>query len=59
MLIDPGRPSARTRRDKAGRGHARRPFAYSGDAPLTGEFTVERLGDGRFTCTGRCSRAFA
>jgi microcystin degradation protein MlrC len=23
-----------------------------GDAPLKGEFTVERLGDGKFTCTG-------
>ena len=23
-----------------------------GDAPLSGEFTVERLADGRFTCTG-------
>jgi microcystin degradation protein MlrC len=23
-----------------------------GDSPLSGEFTVERLGDGRFTCTG-------
>jgi microcystin degradation protein MlrC len=26
--------------------------AIPGDAPLAGEFTVERLGDGRFTCTG-------
>jgi len=23
-----------------------------GDAPFEGEFTVEKLGDGRFTCTG-------
>jgi microcystin degradation protein MlrC len=29
-----------------------------GDAPFTGEFTVERLGDGRFTCTGPMFRGF-
>jgi microcystin degradation protein MlrC len=29
-----------------------------GDAPLTGEFTVERLGDGRFTCTGPMFKGF-
>jgi len=30
----------------------------AGDAPLAGEFTVERLGDGRFTCTGPMFRGF-
>jgi microcystin degradation protein MlrC len=29
-----------------------------GDAPFTGEFTVERLGDGRFTCTGPMFKGF-
>jgi microcystin degradation protein MlrC len=29
-----------------------------GDAPLLGEFTVERLGDGRFTCTGPMFKGF-
>lgn len=29
-----------------------------GDAPLTGEFTVERLGDGHFTCTGPMFKGF-
>ncbi|TAK49252.1 MAG: M81 family peptidase [Betaproteobacteria bacterium] len=29
-----------------------------GDAPFAGEFTVERLGDGRFTCTGPMFRGF-
>jgi microcystin degradation protein MlrC len=29
-----------------------------GDAPLKGEFTVERLGDGRFTCTGPMFKGF-
>jgi microcystin degradation protein MlrC len=29
-----------------------------GDAPLAGEFTVERLGDGRFTCTGPMFQGF-
>jgi microcystin degradation protein MlrC len=29
-----------------------------GDAPLEGEFTVERLGDGQFTCTGPMFRGF-
>ena len=30
----------------------------AGDAPLAGEFTVERLGDGRFTCTGPMFKGF-
>jgi microcystin degradation protein MlrC len=29
-----------------------------GDAPLNGEFTVERLADGRFTCTGPMFKGF-
>jgi microcystin degradation protein MlrC len=29
-----------------------------GDAPLQGEFTIERLGDGRFTCTGPMFKGF-
>jgi microcystin degradation protein MlrC len=29
-----------------------------GDAPLAGEFTVERLADGRFTCTGPMFNGF-
>jgi microcystin degradation protein MlrC len=29
-----------------------------GDAPFLGEFTVERLGDGRFTCTGPMFKGF-
>ena len=32
--------------------------AIPGDAPLNGEFTVERLGDGRFTCTGPMFKGF-
>jgi len=30
----------------------------SGDAPLDGEFTVERVGDGRFSCTGPMFKGF-
>jgi microcystin degradation protein MlrC len=30
----------------------------AGDAPFEGEFTVERLGDGRFTCTGPMFKGF-
>ena len=29
----------------------------AGDSPLEGEFTVEQLGDGKFTCTGPMSSA--
>jgi microcystin degradation protein MlrC len=29
-----------------------------GDAPFTGEFAVERLGDGKFTCTGPMFKGF-
>lgn len=30
----------------------------AGDSPCEGEFTVERLGDGRFTCTGPMFKGF-
>lgn len=30
----------------------------AGDAPFAGEFSVERLGDGRFTCTGPMFKGF-
>ncbi len=30
----------------------------AGDSPLEGEFTVERLGDGKFTCTGPMFKGF-
>ena len=60
MLIDPG--SAR-RAHEVGQGNTAA-FTLGGlscipaDAPLAGEFTVERLGDGRFTCTGPMFRGF-
>lgn len=60
MLIDA--PSAR-RAHEAGQG-ATAAFALgglsriAGDSPLSGEFTVERLGDGRFTCTGPMFKGF-
>ena len=58
----PGKPrSGRTRQGRGRRcafalgGRSRRP----GHTPLAGEFTVERLGDGRSRAPGRCSAAFA
>ncbi len=60
MLIDP--ESAR-RAHEAGQG-ATLAFALGGksrvvgDAPFAGEFTVERLGDGQFTCTGPMFKGF-
>lgn len=60
LLIDPA--SAERARD-AGQG-ATLTFALGGrsnvpgDAPLEGEFTVERIGDGRFTCTGPMFKGF-
>jgi microcystin degradation protein MlrC len=60
MLIDPG--SAR-RAHEAGQG-ASIGFKLGGlskvvgDAPFAGEFTVERLGDGRFTCSGPMFKGF-
>ena len=60
LLIDP--PSAR-RAHEAGRG-ATLDFALGeisgvpGHVPLAGRFTVERLGDGRFTCTGPMFKGF-
>ncbi|HEU4351702.1 MAG TPA: M81 family metallopeptidase [Burkholderiales bacterium] len=60
MLIDPG--SAR-RAHEAGQGNTAALAlgglsGIPGDAPLPGEFVVERLGDGRFTCTGPMFRGF-
>jgi microcystin degradation protein MlrC len=60
MLIDP--PSAK-RAHEAGQG-ATLEFALGeisgvpGHVPLAGRFTVERLADGRFTCTGPMFRGF-
>jgi len=60
MLIDA--PSAR-RAHEVGVGHTA-VFALGGlskipgDSPLAGEFTVERVGDGRFTCTGPMFKGF-
>jgi microcystin degradation protein MlrC len=54
MLID---PASAQRAHDAGQG-ASVVFSLGGksripgDSPLSGEFTVERLGDGKFTCTG-------
>jgi len=60
MLID---PASAQRAHEAGQGST---VVFSmgglsripGDAPLKGEFTVERLGDGRFTCTGPMFKGF-
>jgi microcystin degradation protein MlrC len=60
LLID---PAAAKKAHEAGQG-ATIPFSLGGksgirgDAPLAGEFTVERLGDGRFTCTGPMFKGF-
>ena len=60
MLIDA--PSAR-RAHEVGQGYASvfslgGASRIAGDSPLSGEFTVERLGDGRFTCTGPMFKGF-
>ena len=60
MLIDPA--SAR-RAHEAGQGACidftlGATSGLPGHSPLTGRFTVERLGDGRFTCTGPMYRGF-
>jgi microcystin degradation protein MlrC len=60
LLID---PASAQRAHEAGQGST---IAFSlggksnvkGDAPFAGEFTVERLGDGRFTCSGPMFRGF-
>jgi len=60
MLID---PQSATHAHEAGQGTTLA-FALggrsgiAGDAPLHGQFTVERLGDGRFTCTGPMFHGF-
>jgi microcystin degradation protein MlrC len=60
LLID---PDAARRAHQAGQGAT---LAFSlggrsriaGDAPFEGEFNVERLGDGKFTCTGPMFKGF-
>ena len=60
LLID---PAAAKRAHEAGKGAT---LAFSlgglsaipGDSPLAGEFTIERLGEGRFTCTGPMFQGF-
>jgi len=60
MLID---PASAQRAHEVGQGNTS-VFSLGGlsripgDAPLSGEFTVERLGDGRFTCTGPMFKGF-
>lgn len=60
LLID---PASAARAHEAGQG-ATLEFALGsisgvpGHVPLVGRFTVERLGDGRFTCTGPMFRGF-
>jgi microcystin degradation protein MlrC len=60
MLIDP----ASAERAHAAGLHSTLDFSLggksgiAGDAPLAGEFTVERLGDGRFTCSGPMFKGF-
>jgi microcystin degradation protein MlrC len=60
LLID---PAAALRAHEAGR-NAVLNFslggrsAVAGDGPFGGEFVVERLGDGRFTCTGPMYKGF-
>ncbi len=60
LLID---PESAARAHEAGHG-ATLSFALGGrsrvvgDAPFGGEFSVERLGDGRFTCTGPMFHGF-
>jgi microcystin degradation protein MlrC len=60
LLVD---PASASRAHEAGKGAT---IAFSlggfsgipGDSPLRGEFTVERLGDGAFTCTGPMFKGF-
>jgi microcystin degradation protein MlrC len=60
LLID---PASASRAHEAGKG-ATTGFSLggfsgiAGDSPLGGEFTVERLGDGQFTCTGPMFKGF-
>jgi microcystin degradation protein MlrC len=60
LLID---PRSAERAHEAGQG-ATLEFSLggrsgvAGDGPCEGEFTVERLGDGRFTCTGPMFKGF-
>ena len=60
MLID---PASAQRAHEAGQGSSP-VFSLGGrsripgDSPLSGEFTVERIGDGRFTCSGPMFKGF-
>jgi microcystin degradation protein MlrC len=60
LLID---PASASRAHEAGKG-ATTGFSLggfsgiAGDSPLGGEFTVEHLGDGQFTCTGPMFKGF-
>ena len=60
LLID---PAAANRAHEAGQG-ATLEFSLGGrsripgDAPFDGEFSVEKLGDGKFTCTGPMFKGF-
>jgi len=60
LLID---ADAATKAHEAGQG-VTLPFSLggksniAGDSPCDGEFTVERLGDGKFTCTGPMFKGF-
>ena len=60
LLVDPG---AAKRAHEIGEGHAGRfrlgeISGVPGHVPLEGEYIVERLGDGKFTCTGPMFRGF-
>ena len=60
LLID---PEAATRAHEVGLGFASSfrlggRSSIAGDAPFDGEFTVERLGEGKFTCTGPMFKGF-
>jgi microcystin degradation protein MlrC len=60
MLID---PAAAQRAHEIGLGFSGEfslggKSRIAGDSPLSGEFFIERLGDGRFTCTGPMFKGF-
>jgi microcystin degradation protein MlrC len=60
LLID---PAAARKAHEAGQGKTLNfelggHSGVPGDAPFGGEFTIERLGDGRFTCTGPMFKGF-
>src|SRR5262249_28872196 len=60
LLID---PDAAKRAHEAGQGstlafHLGGRSRVKGDEPFHGEFTIEKLGEGRFTCTGPMFKGF-